>query len=78
MWSAAAADPEILRLENLDTDLRPPPPACRKSAVLLKQPDQNRRKERKPVIAGQCFMIWVPGLQISRAVHPDHEKHAEP
>ena len=39
--AAAGADPEVLRLENLDTDLRPPAPALEATRAAIEDDDAN-------------------------------------
>src|SRR5262245_66092128 len=39
--AAAAADPDVLRLENLDTDLRPPKAALDATRVAIDEDDDN-------------------------------------
>lgn len=57
--AAAGADPDVLRLENLDTDLRPPPAAIEATKAAMDRPEGNSwlpftgRDDLKQAIAAQ-------------------------
>jgi aspartate/methionine/tyrosine aminotransferase len=61
--AAAGADPDILRLENLDTDLRPPPAALDATRMAIDEDDANSylpfigSAELRQVVAGHVSRL---------------------